>query len=134
MPFGVTLTKEKCNQNSRHARALPLFARKCWNCTDSIQTPQVVETCETPRGITLCPLLDFGGPRHIPMELWYRDHRILGVWDRKVRYLSLNLGPPEQTCMVLRPTKFCPFQSMSDPNSPKVGGLTYPLGKFYTNF
>jgi hypothetical protein len=23
--------------------------------------------------------------------------------------------------------EFCPFQSMSDPNSPKVTGLTYPL-------
>jgi hypothetical protein len=49
------------------------------------------------------------------MELWYRDHRILGVWDRKVRYLSPNLGPPEPTCMVPWPTESCPSWSRSDP-------------------
>jgi hypothetical protein len=29
--------------------------------------------------------------------------------------------------------RILPFGSMI-PNSPKVGGLTYPLGKFYANF
>jgi len=41
------------------------------------------------------------GPQHIPMGLWYRDHQIVGVWDQKVQYLSPNLGPLEQICMVL---------------------------------
>jgi hypothetical protein len=69
------------------------------------------------RNVEGCVCYILAGPRHIPMELWYRDHRILGVWDRKVWYLSPNLGPPEPTCMVPWLTESCPSWSRSDPMS-----------------
>jgi hypothetical protein len=46
---------------------------------------------------------------------------------------SPNLGPPEQTCMV-DPPNLAPFGPCLIPNSPNAGGLTCPLGKFYTIF
>ena len=78
--------------------------------------------CNQLQGVVLCfdlptdliPTDVMLGPWHIPMELWYQDHQILGVWDWKVWYLSPNLGPLEQTCMVPWPTESYPFQSMSD--------------------
>jgi len=56
-----------------------------------------------------------------------------GGWDRNVRYLSTEFrasGADMYGTLI----RTLPFGSCLIPNSPKVGGLTYPLVKFYANF
>jgi len=72
------------------------------------------------------------------MELWYWDHRILGVCDRKVRNTFHRIwGLRSKHVWYHDPPNLALFSLCPIPNSPKVGGLTI-LGQvllgFYINF
>jgi len=83
------------------------------------------------------------GSKWLKMDIWKplkwpifhnQDHQILGVWVWKVQYLSPNLLRPPEPTWYLDPLNLALLGPCLIPHSPKIRGLTYPLGKFYANF